>query len=388
VKLLFVSNGHGEAAIADRLAREIQAIAPSTHVDHLGLVGESCSQFMHDVGPARSMPSGGLIAMGNVTNIVRDVGGGLIGLTLAQRRFLKGARGSYDRVVAIGDVFALLMALAVRAPVTYVGTAKSVNVAPYGPMERRVLRRAAEVFVRDEATAAQLRAQGVDARAPGNVIVDLYAGDEDARAEAAVEGFVPALGVFPGSRANAYADARFVMDIVRHAAATRGQLGAVLSIAPHLQSDAFAHALQADGWTVERSSDERIPFTLRLGDRVVARAWRGPIGPLLTRVQVVLGQAGTANEAAAAAGIPVVAFERDHDRKGAWYRMRQHGLLGDALVVLPGDPDAAIAGVNALLDDPSRRVEMGRIGRERMGGAGGAHAIARAIADALADVRA
>ena len=50
-----------------------------------------------------------------------------------------------------------------------------------------------------------------------------------------------------------------------------------------------------------------------------------------------MGQAGTANEAAAAAGVPVVAFERDRDRKTAWYRMRQHGLLGEALAVLPGD---------------------------------------------------
>jgi len=382
--LLFVSNGHGEAAIADRLAQEVLALAPQTRIDHLGLVGEQRSQFMHDVGPARSMPSGGLIAMGNLTNIARDVGGGLIGLTLAQRRFLKAARGTYARVVAIGDVFALLMALAARAPVVYVGTAKSVNVAPYGPMERGVLRRADVVFVRDEATAAQLRAQGVDARAPGNVIVDLYAGNDDPRAELAVEGFVPALAVFPGSRSNAYEDARFVLDIVRRCAAARGPLGAVLSIAPQLDAATFARTLQADGWNVETSHDERMPFALRDGARILARAWRGPIGPLLGRVQLVLGQAGTANEAAAAAGIPVVAFERDHDRKGAWYRMRQHGLLGEALVVLPGDAAAATCGVNALLDDAPRRVEMGRVGRERMGGPGGAHAIARSIAEALA----
>ncbi|HVA29003.1 MAG TPA: hypothetical protein VNF68_12545, partial [Candidatus Baltobacteraceae bacterium] len=339
---------------------------------------------MRDVGPARAMPSGGLIAMGNVTNIARDVGGGLIGLTLAQRRFLVGSRGTYDRVVAIGDVFALLMALAARAPVTYVGTAKSVNVAPYGPMERRVLRRANAVFVRDEATAARLRAQGVDACAPGNAIVDLFAGEDDPQAELAVAGFVPALAVFPGSRSNAYRDARFVLDVVRRCASARGTLGAVLSIAPHLDAEIFAQTLADDGWNVERSSDERVALTLRDGARVVARAWRGPIGPLLSRVQLVLGQAGTANEAAAAAGIPVVAFERDHDRKGAWYRMRQHGLLGGALVVLPGDADAATAGVNALLDDAARRVEMGRVGRERMGGPGGVRAIARSIADALA----
>ena len=39
---------------------------------------------MADVGPMCVMPSGGLIAMGNVRNIARDVRSGLIGLTLAQ----------------------------------------------------------------------------------------------------------------------------------------------------------------------------------------------------------------------------------------------------------------------------------------------------------------
>jgi len=97
----------------------------------------------------------------------------------------------------------------------------------------------------------------------------------------------------------------------------------------------------------------------------------------------VVGQAGTANEAAAAAGVPVVAFELDRDRKTTWYRMRQHGLLGGALAVLPGDPAQAAAELRALLDDALRRTTMGALGRERMGGPGGALAIAREIGERL-----
>jgi uncharacterized protein (TIGR03492 family) len=116
---------------------------------------------------------------------------------------------------------------------------------------------------------------------------------------------------------------------------------------------------------------------------MLARAWHGPIGPLLTRVQLVIGQAGTANEAAAAAGVPVVAFARERDRKTAWYRMRQHGLLGDALEVLPGNVEAASAGLLELLADAPRRARMGEHGRERMGGPGGARAIAQAVVRSL-----
>ncbi len=53
------------------------------------------------------------------------------------------------------------------------------------------------------------------------------------------------------------------------------------------------------------------------------------------RVALVLGQAGTANEAAAAAAVPVVAFERDAIARRRGIAERQRGLLGDALAVFP-----------------------------------------------------
>ena len=380
--ILFVSNGHGEAAIADRIAQEVRALDPEVAIDHMPLVGDSRAAYMNEVGPREVMPSGGLIAMGNLTNIVRDLRSGLAGLTLRQRTFLRSTRGKYDRTIAIGDVFALLMTLAVKAPATYVGTAKSVRVAPYGVVERMVLRRADQIFVRDEPTAQRLRAQRVQALAPGNVIVDLF-GDEDPRASAAVEGFDPAIALFPGSRQGSYGDGAFLLEVVRGVSQTQPHLGAVLSVAPLLGPERFIERFERLGLQIERRDDARIPFVVRDGDRMLARAWHGPIGPLLTRVQLVIGQAGTANEAAAAAGVPVVAFARERDRKTAWYRMRQHGLLGDALEVLPGNVEAASAGLLELLADAPRRARMGEHGRERMGGPGGARAIAQAVVRSL-----
>lgn len=379
-RVLFVSNGNGEAAIADRIAEDLRARAPGVEIEHLALVGVGHSAFMREVGPQRRMPSGGIIAMGNVGNIVRDLAGGLIGLTLAQRRFLVGSRGRYDRAVAVGDVYALLMTLALRVPTTYVGTAKSVAVAPYGPMEERVLRRADAIFVRDRATAERLQSHGVDAHAPGNAIVDLFASHDDPAADRAIDGFIPALALFPGSRTSAYDEAPFLARVVRGCAQAHPTIGAVMSVAPQLDAQRFIEVFERDGWLVERHADPQIPFTLHAQSRAVIRAWCGPIGPFFSRVQLVIGQAGTANEAAAAAGIPVVAFELGKDRKTAWYRMRQHGLLGEALAVLPGNEADAVHGVNALLDDAQQRVHMARIGRERMGPAGGAKAIATAIA--------
>ncbi|HEX3672492.1 MAG TPA: hypothetical protein VHT92_12385, partial [Candidatus Cybelea sp.] len=113
----------------------------------------------------------------------------------------------------------------------------------------------------------------------------------------------------------------------------------------------------------------------------IVRGWQGALGPLLARVVLVLGQAGTANEAAAAAALPVVAFEREADRRSSWYRRRQRGLLGEALAVLPARIDDAVRGVSEVLDDPVRREHMGATGRSRMGAPGASRRIAERIAE-------
>jgi uncharacterized protein (TIGR03492 family) len=382
--VLFVTNGHGETAIADRIALELRAIVPDVQLDHLALVGRRPADAMRDVGPRRLMPSGGLIAMGNARNLALDLRAGLLRLTLEQAHFLHGAHGAYRTAVAVGDVYALAMTLLVRARTVFVGSAKSIVVAPYGAFERQLLARTAACYVRDEATARALRRHGVKAGV-ANAIVDLFAMPDDSHVEPAVAGFTPALALFPGSREGAYEDAGFLLEVTRGLAAELPTLGAALSVAPGLDVDRFAADARRTGWCARATGHESVPFVLSCNGREIVRAWRGALGPLLARVVLVLGQAGTANEAAAAAGVPVIAFERDRDRKARWYRERQRGLLGDALAVLPGRLSEAVAGVRAILDDVARRERMSEIGRARMGEAGGARRIAECIVSLLGE---
>jgi tetraacyldisaccharide 4'-kinase len=356
-RVLFVTNGHGEAAIAARIAEELRAFG-GVVTDHFALVGERLggAQFA-DVGPQRAMPSGGLVAMGNVRAFMRDLGAGFIGLFVQQLRFLRSARGRYAAVVAIGDAYVCALARIAGAPLVFVGTAKSIYVAPYGGGERRILRGATRIFVRDAATAADLRAHHVPAEAPGNVIVDLLA--TDARVDWR-DGY--RLALLPGSRERAYADALRLGDVVVTLRERVGSLDAVLSIAPNLNAERFAAALEQGG----------------------LRPWTGPIGALLHDATIAIGQSGTANEAAAAEGLPVVALELDDAPRDAWYRKRQAGLLGEALAVVPGDPQRAATAIAALLADDARRAQMAAVGRERMGGPGGARAIAAAVAELAA----
>lgn len=370
-RVLFVSNGHGEIAIAARIARELP---PEISADHLALVGDpESSPELHDVGPRRAMPSGGLIAMGNVRNMARDIAGGLIAHTFAQLKFLYSVR-NYDVAVAVGDVFALLMAYQAKSHRTvYVGTAKSVYVAPYGPIERQIIGAASAVFVRDEPTAEHLRSAGIAAHA-ANVIVDLHAAAQDAGVETP---FDPQLAIFPGSREAAYDDAVRLCAIVRSLSAARAAAGAMLSIAPSIDPLRMSEALRTAGWTIQALKNPQQPFSASFNGRELIVAWRGPLEAMLHGAALVLGQAGTANEAAAAAGIPVVAYENADNP--AWYRRRQIGLLGDALLVVRGDAANAAREVAALLDDPVRRAAMDAAGKERMGPPGASKLIATEI---------
>ena len=351
--ILFVTNGHGEASIAAKIAREVRALAPLT-TEHLALVGERFGDAgFPDVGPQRAMPSGGLVAMGNVRAFARDLGAGWLGLFASQIRFLAGVRDRYAAVVAVGDAYAAALVRIARRPWVFVGTAKSAYVAPYSGVERNVIAPAARLFVRDAATAGVLRRHGLRAEAPGNVIVDLLAEDRRYAWPGPVR-----IAVLPGSRERAYGDAERIAAIVDRVAERVPGVTAVLSLAPTLERARFAPLL------------ERHP---------ALAVWGDGIGGILAGATLAIGQAGTGNEAAAASGVPVVALDLSGDRRSGWYRMRQERLLADGMLIVPGEPAAATEVIVALLNDPARLARMGAAGRERMGSAGGAAAIARAI---------
>lgn len=360
--VLFISNGHGEIAIAARLAHMLRQRG-DIRCDHLALVGTSWySEQMNEVGPRRVMPSGGLIAMGNVRNLVRDITAGLLALTWKQYRFLRNIAGRYCACIAVGDVLALIAAYQAKARATvFVGTAKSVRVAPYGRFEQAIVRKADAVFVRDEPTSESLRAAKIGAQA-ANVIADFVQTDGlSAFSNAPLQ-----IAIFPGSRESAYEDARFLASVIRLLARGREDVLGILSIAPSLHPARLIELLNADGWRIVGHSDPSRPFSAFDDGRELIAACTAPGEALLPMAQLVLGQAGTLNEAAAAAGIPVVAFVPDRERR-KWYRRRQLQLLGDALLVLPRDAAEGAVALTELLADAERRNRMARAGKERMG---------------------
>ena len=115
MRLLCLSNGHGEDVIAVRILQELQQHPNAPELAALPLVGEGHAYSQLGIP------------------IIGGVQGGLVQLTWAQfkavRRWIK--RGGV--ILAVGDIVPLLFAGLSGAPYAFVGTAKS------------------EYYVRDEA---------------------------------------------------------------------------------------------------------------------------------------------------------------------------------------------------------------------------------------------
>lgn len=379
IDVLIVSNGYGEAAIAGYLARALLEIAPDARVEHFPLVGQiSPTAELPSVGPQAQMPSGGLVAYWNVRNWARDVGAGLLGLTLRQFAFLSRQRRR-SVVVAVGDVYCAAACLVfARRPTVFVATAKSELVAGHSALERAIARRAALVFTRDAATAAVLDQSGVRAQYAGNLMMDGIAGLEEdlpTRADALH------VGVLPGSRSDAPDNAARAIARLRLVAQRLAprRVQALISLAPTVMSADLLAACVREGAILDVSTQAGIAAQGAAGPLDVLVV-AGRFADLLRASDIVLGQAGTGNEQAAGLGKPVIASSPagDPGRVG-WYRMRQQRLLGDALVVLPDDDAAFADGIAALLAEPSRMAEMAAHGRARMGGSGGSVVVAKAV---------
>ena len=130
------------------------------------------------------------------------------------------------------------------------------------------------------------------------------------------------------------------------------------------------------GWEEDRGA---APVSGRVAAlrRGATRLWvvEGRFGDVLASARIAIGTAGTANEQAAARGVPVVSFPLEPSY-GLAFLLNQKRLLGEALTLSDPEPGAIAAAARGLLGDDEARVRAGRIGRQRMGAPGGSRAIA------------
>ena len=192
----------------------------------------------------------------------------------------------------------------------------------------------------------------------------------------------PVLTVFPGSRGHAPRTLAYQLEVLELVFGTHPGLQAGVAMAPGTRVSELCEPALRAGWELQAGGGDSHRGVLVKGGQSV-HLLAGVLGDLLCQSTLALGQAGTANEQAAGAGVPVVAYDPKGSKGLRWYRARQKGLLGDAVSVVVQQVPAIAGEIQMLLDNSEERERRASVGRERMGPAGGCQRMANAICRAF-----
>ncbi|MGF1498724.1 MAG: lipid-A-disaccharide synthase-related protein [Elainellaceae cyanobacterium] len=412
MKILCLSNGHGEDAIALRILQALQRQPNSPDLAALPLVGEGLAYQRAGIplaGAVKAMPSGGFIYMDS-HQFIRDVGGGLLQLTLGQIRTVRQwARLGY-RILAVGDIVPLLFAWMSGADYAFVGTAKSEyylrdengwlprpswferlegwSGSVYLPWERWLMghSRCQVVFPRDAFTARILQRWAIPTFDLGNPMMDGLEPTGHLQLPPA-DPVHPSLNLLllPGSRApEAYANWRLILQAV---ASVRERfqgrsLRYLAAIAPSLDLMPLQQALHAAQWQSREGTScwrqAEDPVQLFVADGATLVLTQSGFGDCLHHADVAIALAGTATEQVVGLGKPVVTFPGPGPQFTPAFAEAQTRLLGPSIV--PVDhPQQAGEAIASLLNDPERLQRIEQNGRSRLGLPGAGDRIARCL---------
>ncbi|MDB5537229.1 MAG: hypothetical protein JWQ65_2104 [Devosia sp.] len=368
LRYLFISNGHGEDAIAAAIVRQMPDTVSIEAYPMIG-AGNAYTGACPVVGPRATLASEG---WRNVKgSLRRDIATGGLRTVPPALQFLRRVRGSYDRVVVIGDMVGVLACWATGyRDLYYLDVYKTGAARLYSGLERWAIKQSCKaVFCRSDNLASSLTAIGVNARCAGNVMMDTIPhGNYDA-AQRRKRSF--AVTLLPGSRALTSESFALQIEALRKLDMSLCP-DVFLAIAGGVKVEDLAKAagLRRSS-TLSAESDDL--GELSDGKLTVHMARGGAMGNLLAQSDIVMSQAGTATVQALGLGIPAITFLNPRDRRS---RFRdEQTLFGDARVVVPAEADAVCNALSKLLSEPAERMRLGRMGRERIGEPGAVNAI-------------
>ncbi len=410
IRILCLSNGHGEDAIALRILRSLQRHPSRPDVAALPIVGVGQAyrdQGVPMIGPTRQLPSGGFIYM-DQRQLLRDVRGGLLGLTWQQLQVVRQWAAKGGHILAVGDIVPLAFAWLSGASYCFVGTAKSEYYlqdeagrlprqswfenleglfgSVYLPWERWMMahRRCRAVFPRDRLTTNVLNRFSIPAYDLGNPMMD---GLDERTGHLPhypkAESDRPLIfTLLPGSRIpEAYDNWQQIMQIAQVLCDRVWQRPLVFlgAIAPSLDLEVLKATLPKHGWRL-KSTD---PFTATQRKSTLLLT-QSAYADCLHTADVAIAMAGTATEQFIGLGKPAITIAGKGPQFTPAFAEAQTRLLGPSVILIQ-KPDQAVQVIHQLLDDPDRLQIIAENGKRRMGTAGAADRIADRMIQAIAE---
>ncbi len=425
MKLLCLSNGHGEDAIAVRILRQLQQQAPDLELAALPIVGEGHAytelENVPIIGPVKRMPSGGFIYMDG-RQLWRDLQGGLLQLSLAQFKVVQAWGKEGGVILAVGDIVPLLFAWLSGASYGFVGTAKSEyylrdedgllpnrswferlegwSGSVYLPWERWLMKnkRCKAVFPRDSLTTTTLQQFSIPAFDLGNPMMDDLAPENppavfyDPNAEFRETQRSLLITLLPGSRApEVYENWQQILLSLPNLIETFSQRSPVFlaAIAPALSLELFCQILEAQGWQ-RPAIDPRLEtaglsdpaaLTFRQGTATLTLSQNG-FREYLQQADFAIAMAGTATEQFIGLGKPAIALPGKGPQFTPAFAEAQSRLLGPSLILVR-HPQQVAPVMAELLRDPDRLQLIAENGQRRMGEPGAAYRIAACLRERL-----
>jgi uncharacterized protein (TIGR03492 family) len=396
MKLLCLSNGHGEDAIALQILQALQGQDACPQLAALPIVGEGQAYVRHGIpimGRVQPMPSGGFIYQDG-RQFARDLQGGLAQLTWAQLQTVKAWARSGGVILAVGDIVPLLFAWWSGAPYAFVGTAKSEyylrdeqGILPRGswfeqmesawgsvylPWERWLMRhpRCKAVFPRDTLTTEILKQWAIPAFDLGNPMMDglepkgMDFGSTDRT-----------FALLPGSRVpEAYENWQVILSAVSHLLPEfpGEKLRFLAAIAPTLDLEPLRQALKHRHW---QPVPDAALLTFTQGNATLYLA-QSAFSDCLHQAEMAIAMTGTGTEQFVGLGKPAFILPGQGPQFTPGFAEAQTRLLGTS-VILVEQPDRIRQRVRSLLQDVNRLQQIADNGRRRLGKSGASQRIAQ-----------
>lgn len=430
MKLLCISNGHGEDAIALRVLSALRQRQPEIDLCALPISGEGKAYLQSDVpliGSVQALPSGGFLNR-DAAQLARDVKQGLISLTRSQLAAIKRWSAEGDFVLAVGDIVPLLMAHRSGLPYAFVGTAKSEywlrdengklprtsaskfwqrfegwSGSVYLPWERWLMARprCKGAFVRDAFTAKTLQKLGVSAIYAGNPMMDGLSATgrlagclKDLREPTSVVAQSPekskatalyvsrqrrdtlplTVVLLPGSRQpEAYENWERILSAVESLCQTYRHRTLIFlgAIAPSLLQEKLVSSLASSNWMLK----DEAPYQMYRKQNATLLLVSDAYSDCLQESSVAIATAGTATEQFVGLGKPAITLPGDGPQFTLAFATVQSKMLG-AAVQMVAEPGQVGSAISRILSDPDMLQLVDREGKRRMGEPGAGERIA------------
>jgi uncharacterized protein (TIGR03492 family) len=409
VRLLCLSNGHGEDAIAVQILDCLRQQPNPPEISALPLVGEGYAYTKAGIplaGNAKSLPSGGFIYMDG-RQFWRDLRGGLLKLTAEQYQNIRqwGTKGSV--ILAVGDIIPLVFAYSSGANYAFVGTAKSEyyirdedgwllqtpkfsleRSSVYLPWERWLMsrRQCRAVFPRDSLTAEILQKFAIPAHDLGNPMMDglsfAYSSYNTPKNSLIIL-LLPG-SRFPEASNNWQLILKAVTEIIYRFLGY--ELVFLAAIAPSLEKEPFTNHLLSLGWlsktnTINETIDDpqAISFKNYYATLILSQ---NAYQDFLLNADVAIAMAGTATEQFVGLGKLAITIPGEGPQFTPAFAEAQSRLLGCSIVSV-AKPEEVPQVLQNYLNNPDQWQIVRENGKRRMGNTGAAMRIAQCLQSEL-----